>query len=239
VISRIFAYTEIEPLSLDLTQMSEEHAAALVTATDLFIATTDVFRAQALVNRLALRLDVPAVFVGIYGGGLGGEVVWIDPEHVDPCFRCVCANRYKAQERAAQTAGTPLDPSSQGADIFSVRFPDAIAGQLVIGLLTRGAPNRYGRLMDQLGDRQFIQIAMSPEFVLNGRDIVREKLGVPADRREYFTWNAIALSDPDRGQLPCVDCEQLREHRFGDVDGTPLRLTATLRPCREPEVANF
>ncbi|MEZ6055491.1 MAG: ThiF family adenylyltransferase [Planctomycetaceae bacterium] len=209
---------EVHCLTLDLTTMPEEEAALLVGGTDLFIAATDSFRAQALVNRLALIEDVPAVFIGIYAGGLGAEVVWTDPVHQLPCFRCLCSNRYAAQQQAVQRPGVSLDPSSQGADIFSVRIPDAIAGQIVVGLLTRGADNRYGRLMEHLGDRQFLQVGMSPEFELNGRDIIREKLGIAEGQSHYVAWNTIALADPDRGALPCPDCDELRVDKFGLLD---------------------
>ncbi|MEZ5942900.1 MAG: ThiF family adenylyltransferase [Planctomycetaceae bacterium] len=215
---------EVETLIRDLTKVPEDVAAKYVAGTDIFVAATDSFACQALVNRFSLMLNVPVVTVGIYAGGTGGEAVWTDPVHKLPCFRCLCANRYAAHEQQRLTApNVSLDPSSQGADIFSVRLIDAIAGQLVLGLLTQGAANRYGRLIEQLGDRQFIQLSMSPEFALNGRDIVREKLQVPAGNEAYVTWNSIALADPDRGQLPCLDCEQLRGHKFELVDGHYVR----------------
>ncbi len=238
-IHEINPLAEVHCLTLDLTQMPEDDAALLVGGTDLFIAATDSFLAQALVNRLALIENVPAVFPGIYRGALGAEVVWIDPPHQLPCLRCLCANRYIAQEQAVQQHGVSLDPSSQGVDIFGVRFPDAIAGQLSIGLLTRGAKNRYGRLMEQLSDRQFIQIGMSPEFELNGRDIIREKLGIAEDQPHYITWNAIALADPDRGQLPCRDCAELRGDRFETEAGQPVRRRSPLGHRRRPRPENL
>lgn len=208
----------VETIPLDLTQLPDDTVFELVEDTDLFLATTDSFKAQAHVNRMALATGVPAVFVGIYPGGTGGEVIWTDPEHQLPCFRCLCPSRYAAHEQAA-SSGNSLDPSSVGADIFSVRVPDAIAGQIVVGLLTRGADDRYGRLMDHIGDRQFLQISMSPEFQVNGRDIVRERLSIPAENDTYVAWAASCMSDPDQGQLPCPDCAGLRGHSFEQVDG--------------------
>ena len=110
-------------------------------------------------------INCPAVFIGIYAGGLGGEVVWIDPARRLPCFRCICSRRYEAQELAT-TAGVRVDPSSDGADIFSVRIPDAIAGQVIVGLLTQGAENRYGRLIEKLGDRQFIMTSLQYSMMI-------------------------------------------------------------------------
>ncbi|MCA9028273.1 MAG: ThiF family adenylyltransferase [Planctomycetaceae bacterium] len=207
----------VETVPLDVTGWTDEQTQALFAATDLFIAATDSFVAQAFVNRMALLRNVPAVFIGIYAGGLGAEVVWIDPRRRDCCFRCLCSKRYEVQKEA-HSGGKSLDPNSEGADIFSVRIPDAVAGQLVIGLLTLGAPNRYGRLIEQLGDRQFLQFSLSPDFKIAGRDILKEKLGIANDVESYFAWNSIAIADPDRGQLPCPDCETYRSHGFEQVD---------------------
>ena len=35
---------------------------------------------------------------------------------------------------------------------------------IVLGLLTRGADNRYGKLIEQLGDRNFLQIKIDPAW---------------------------------------------------------------------------
>lgn len=215
---------DVETIPLDCTDLDDASSCQLFLDTDLFIAATDSFKCQAYVNRLALLLNAPAVFIGIYAGGVGGEVVWIDPCRLLPCFRCICSKRYEAQQLAGAFHGAALDPSSEGADIFSVRIPDAIAGQVVIGLLTQGADNRYGRLMEHLGDRQFLQVSLSPEFQISGRDTVRSKLGIATDNPCYAGWNTISLADPDRGQLPCPDCEKYRGHRFEQVDGTWHRL---------------
>lgn len=229
---------DVETLPLDCTGLDDETSKTLFYDSDLFIAATDSFRCQAYVNRLALMLGVPAVFIGVYAGGTGGEVVWIDPVRRIPCFRCICSNRYQAQARAVQS-GSTVDPSSQGADIFSVRIPDAIAGQVIIGLLTQGADNRYGRLIEQLGDRQFLQLSLSPEFQINGRDTVRSKLGISPDNEAYLAWNTIALADPDRGQLPCEDCQKYRGHGFEQLNGVWQRIVEDVSESREPQPNNI
>lgn len=222
----------IETYPIDATQLPEEEAVALFAEVDLFVAATDSFRAQAWVNRMSLRTNTPAVFIGLYAGGAGGEVVWTNPQSLPCCFRCLCSGRYAAHEKA-DAAGKSLDPSSDGADIMSIRVPDAIAGQIILGLLTAGADNRFGRLIGQLGDRQFIQISLSPDFQVNGRDLVREKLGVPSDNDCYFTWSAMAMSDPDGGHEPCCDCEELRGHAFIKFGDRHIRsTTGTLPPMR-------
>ncbi len=196
----------------DITQMSdaeiEEHFAGL----DLLILATDRFAAQGKGNQIALRHSIAAIWVGLYPGGVAGEIIFWHPE-IDACYRCLCPKRYTAQERA-MTTGEKLDPRSDGTTILDVRLTDAIAGQLAIGLLTRGSDTRYGRLIGALGDRNFLQIKIDPDFVLAGRDVVREILQVPADNQSFFAWNSIVRSDPDRGQLYCDDCCRFRGHDF-------------------------
>lgn len=201
----------------DITKLSDEVLSAQFAGIDLLILATDRFEAQAKGNEIALRLAIPAVWVGLYPQGLGGEVAFWHPQ-LDACFRCLCANRYA--EHARQRPGeVPLDPPSDGATILDIHFVDAIAGQIAIGLLTRGSATRYGRLIDALGDRNFIQVKIDPEFRIGPRDVVRELLGVPADNDAYFCWNAVARRDPDRGQLHCEDCARLRGHEFIQQDG--------------------
>lgn len=237
-ILEISPYADVELIPLDCTELDDPASKELFGDSDLFIAATDSFRCQAYVNRLALMTPAPAVFIGIYEGGTGGEVVWIDPRRRLTCLRCLCSRRYEQQARAA-SSGISADPSSQGADIFSVRIPDAIAGQICIGLLTQGANNRYGRLIEQLGDRQFLQTTLSPEFEVNGRDIVRAKLGIGPEVDAYFAWNTIALADPDRGQLPCPDCQRYRGHQFVQRGDRWTRITTPEESACLPAAVEF
>ena len=207
----------------DFTQMSDAEIDERFGGLDLLILATDRFAAQAKGNQVALRLNIPAVWIGLYAGGVAGEVIFWH-EEIDACYRCLCAKRYEAQERA-KAAGETLDPDSAGTTICDVRLVDAIAGQVAISQLTRGSDTRYGRLIDALGDRNFIQVKIDPSFQFGGRDVVRELLGVSAENDKFFAWNTVVRRDPDRGCLPCLDCEQFRGHRFVETaDGTKLRI---------------
>ncbi|MGD9648113.1 MAG: ThiF family adenylyltransferase [Pirellulales bacterium] len=206
----------------DVTQMTDAQIDERFGGLDLLILATDRFAAQAKGNQIALKHNVAAIWIGLYPGGVAGEIIFWHPG-IDACYRCLCAKRYAAHERAAAT-GEKLDPASDGATILDVRLTDAIAGQLAIGLLTRGSDTRYGRLIDALGDRNFLQIKIDPEFMLAGRDVVREVLQVPADNTAYFAWNTIVRRDPDRGALYCDDCHRFRRHEFLPLMGIPARL---------------
>jgi len=202
----------------DITTMTDAEIDEAAGASDLLINATDSFRASARGNEIALRLGIPALWVGLYPKGLAGEVIWWTPQ-IDACHRCLCAKRYAAHEQAAAT-GRSLDPSSDGCTIFDITLLDSIAGMIAVSLLTQGANNRFGCLIQQLNDRNFIQVQIDPSWNFNGRNPIRELLGVASDSPAFFAWNTIVRSDPDRGQLPCPDCERFRGHRFvreGDV----------------------
>jgi molybdopterin/thiamine biosynthesis adenylyltransferase len=214
----------------DFCLLSDEMIDSQFADVDLLIFATDRFEAQARGNEVALRLRKPAISIGLYRQGLAGEIIFWHPE-IDACYRCLCPKRYEVQA-AARDAGESLDPPSDGATIFDVHFLDSIAGMLALGLLTRGTDNRFGRLIEQLGDRNFIQVKIDPTWTLRGRDVVRDQLGIADDCPAYFAWNAIVRSDPDNGQLPCPDCAKFRGHRFDELSGTPVRIKDTTQTAR-------
>jgi hypothetical protein len=199
---------------VDFLELSDEQLDAMFANVDLIIMCTDSFACQARGNELALRLGKPVIIVGLYARAGAGEAIWWSPD-VDglPCYRCLVPGRYGAQQRAA-AEGRSLDPPSAGATIFDIHLLDAIVGQLAIGLLTRGADNRFGRLIEQLGDRNMIQLKIDPTWTFAGRDVFREQLQVPDGVDTLFAWTAIARRDPDRGRLYCPDCARYRGRTF-------------------------
>lgn len=202
----------VQCFNRDVTTMTDDELAEAFADINLLINATDSFQAHAFGNVVALKFGIPSLWIGLYPGGAGGEVVFGDRD-ILPCYRCLCAKRYAAHEQAA-AEGRSLDPSSHGCTIFDISHLDAIAGDIAVGLLTRGADNRLGRLIDQLNGRNFIQVQFDPTWNFNGRNPIRERLGVTADNPTFFAWTATVLSDPDRGQLPCRDCEKYRGHSF-------------------------
>lgn len=199
----------------------------LFAHTNLFVAATDYFPAQARVNEVATRLGIPAIFIGLYAGAQGGEIAWWKPD-LDSCFRCLMSKRYEAHAQAAKE-GRSLDPVSDGADIFSIQLLDAIAGQLALGLLTHGSQTRFSTLIDQLGTgamaRNFLQVKIDPGFMFAGRDIFREQLQIPESCDAYFAWNTIVRQDNPLVQSGCRDCTLYRGHYWkADCHGILLRV---------------
>jgi molybdopterin/thiamine biosynthesis adenylyltransferase len=227
MIRQINADAEVTCLPLDFTAMTEEETDLHVGGSDLLLLCTDSFAAQAHGNEVALRLNTSAVWVGLYAGGRAGEIIFWHPD-LDACFHCLTARRYSAHAAAARE-GRSLDVQSAGATVLDIDLLDAIAGQVAVGLLTRGAPNRFGCLIDQLGDRNFLQLKIDPTYRWNGRDIIREQLQVPEETDTFFAWNTIVRRDPQTNCTePCPDCARYRGHHWVPGDnGSLLRVKPT------------
>jgi hypothetical protein len=197
---RINPDLRIEPHARDFCSFSDEEIDRHFGRTDLFVFAVDNLKANARGNEVALRLRKAAVWSGVYARGAGGEVAFWHPHRPLPCFRCLCAARYRSHER-----GAVMNQPAESADVLSVQFVDSIAGMIAVGLLTRGAPTFYGRLIEELADRNFLHVKVH-DWTWRGRDVVREQLRIPADCDAFCAWSTAARRDPDGGKPPCPDC---------------------------------
>ena len=68
-------------------QIGSENLRAMFKDATLVIAATDDPRAQTLINRCAVAADTAALFIGLYRGAKGGEVVFSIPQATG-CFTC-------------------------------------------------------------------------------------------------------------------------------------------------------
>lgn len=192
---------EVETHTLNYCTLSDEEHDRLFGHTSLFIFSTDFFPAQAKGNQVAIRLQVPALFIGLYKGGRAGEVIFWHPEVTPACYRCICGSRYQAFSQGQGNV------SSTGGTIFDLRIVDAVAGHIGLGLLTPGADNRYGNLIKQLGNRNLLQMKNDPNYTLNGKDIFRQYLG---DNPANFSFSTIALAM--ERESDCPDCSSMHSN---------------------------
>lgn len=186
----------VETHETDLCALADADIDRIFGPCDVLIFGTDSFAAQARANQIALRLGKPAVWIGLYTGGRAGEIVFHIPGVTPACYRCICSARYRAH-----SSGVSDKTSSQGGTILDLRLVDAIAGQIAVGALTRGADNRFGKLIDQLGNRNLLQVKIDPGYTLNGKDIFARHLG---DGPANFSFTTIAL--PMERDPNCPDC---------------------------------
>jgi hypothetical protein len=203
---RINPEVEVNSLIRDFCELSQEEIDEHMGQADLAILATDFFPAQARGNLEALRQGKPAIWIGLYRQGRAGEIVYHVPGITPACYRCICGKRYEAFSAHGRGGGTASGgPATQipsdGGTIFDLHLLDAIAGQIAVGILTSGSDNRMGRLIRQLGNRNFLQVKSDPEYRLGDRDIFGEYLGHhPAN----FSFSTIAL--PMAADPECPDC---------------------------------
>ena len=196
-LKRINPDVEVEVVNRDFCEIDQVEFDELFGHTDLFILAADEFVAQARGNTEAQRLGKPALWIGLYTAGRAGEIIYHVPGVTPACYRCIASSRYAAF--AAQAPG--IHVPSDGGTIFDLHLVDAVAGQIAVGILTRGADNRMGRLIDQLGDRNLLQVKIDPEWRLGDRDIFAERFG---DDPANFAFNTMAL--PMEQEADCPDC---------------------------------
>jgi molybdopterin/thiamine biosynthesis adenylyltransferase len=111
---------------------------AAIRAAHLVIAATDDPAAQRALDRFAYARGRPALFVGLYAGAQGGEIVMTVPERT-PCYLCATRTRLGA-ERAGGAVSTEVDYGTArlraeialGADVHHVA---SAAVKLALSLL--------------------------------------------------------------------------------------------------------
>ncbi|WP_242392362.1 ThiF family adenylyltransferase [Anaeromyxobacter oryzisoli] len=87
------AVEALEPAALD----------ALVRGADLVVAATDDPGAQRALDRFAYARGKPALFVGLYAGARGGEVVVSVPERT-ACYLCATRSRHEVERAGGRVA---------------------------------------------------------------------------------------------------------------------------------------
>lgn len=197
---RINPGVTVETMHADICTLSDEDVEVSFGHTDLTVWGTDSHHAQARGNLIAQQLGISSIWIGLYAKAAAGEIIHHVPGVTPACYRCICSSRYEAFAAAGPQTGTQ-QPTSDGGTILDLRLVDAIAGYIAVGILTRGADNRFGQLIDSLGDRNLQQVKIDPEYRLGNRDIFAEYLG---DHPANFSFTTIAVPmEPESG---CPDC---------------------------------
>lgn len=213
-LKRINPNVRVDCLLRDFCELSTAEVDEHLGSADLLVFATDSFPAQARGNVEALRLKKPAIWIGLYRGARAGEIIYTAPGVTRACFRCIASSRYAIFENSVHAPTSPVNIPSTGGTIFDLHLVDAIAGQIALGLLTRGAPNRFGRLIDQLGQRNLLQVKIDPDYTLGEPDLFHKHLGNdPAN----FSFTTLAMT-----MEPEVDCKDCRCRRRSTPVFAPL-----------------
>ena len=201
---------DVKIFPLDVTKISADEKQSVFAGSDLVLGLTDNHAAQSTASQLAIQHGCEFMSVGIYPGGQGGEIFRM--RRNDPaCYREMFPHRFD-QHEAANVAGKSLDPTSDGSPISVGTLVDSIACDVALGMLTAGADNRYGRLMNQLGNRQLLVVKIDPAWETSpGRDLVRNELGIDPKNPCYFAYSTIAMAAAsDSITETCPDCKKYR-----------------------------
>lgn len=169
----------------------------------LLCGLTDSFEAQARINRLALQYGIPALCAQVYASGEGAEVTFSHPDVTPACQRCVLGSRYRAYlEQNFQNNVT-----SDGTPIFSTTRLNAIKGFVGLALLQHGSKHpRWNQLLQRIGNRNLIQIRMSPELPL---DVFDRVFGGGDQSRQLFDETVWLPQQPEgleTNHPTCPDC---------------------------------
>lgn len=195
ILHQINPEVEVDFHTKDFCKLSRGELDEILGQTNLLIMGTDFFPAQAKGNLEALRLGIPALFIGLYKSGCASEIIYYLPGITPACYRCICSSRYIA----FQSGQTSI--SSDGGTILDLHLTDAIAGQIAVGILTNGAVNRMGKLISKLGNRNLLQIKIDPDYRMGDKDIFGKYLG---NHPANFSFTTIAL--PMEQEKDCPDC---------------------------------
>lgn len=163
------AGAEISDSTCRLQEMDRAKLSAAVRDADLLIAATDDPQTQALINRISQHFGVPAVFVGLYRGAEGGEVVMSMPG-LTPCMECYAGSkRFNAVDSVERSkdygTGRLEGEPGLGSDIA---FLTAAATKLALTILSAGSCEKTTArqfLIDALSHQlSVVTFGMVPEY---------------------------------------------------------------------------
>jgi molybdopterin/thiamine biosynthesis adenylyltransferase len=189
----------VAALQEDFCRLPDERLKGLLAEADLLLMTTDHHPAQARGALAGLVCAVPVVLGALYRRGRAGEIVFTYPGETRACYRCITRGRYEHVARN-RTGGTG---DAAGSLPFAAGVIDNILGHLAVGILhrRRGAGNAYARWIDRLGQRNFIQTRMDPDYRLGDEDIFGDVFG---RGEKLFAFDTIwQRGEPHPG---CPDC---------------------------------
>lgn len=230
----------------------------LPTAT-LLCAFTDTFAAQARIARLGLHLRVPVLSATVYREGRGAEITFAASGVTPACIRCAQSSRYRAYVQE----GFVNDVTSHGTPLWATARLNSAKAPIALALLHRTstvttadhpATQRYGQLLDDVGDRNLVLISLDTDPLGSlGIPVFADAIAAsPAMRTLDLTlWRRPTPDRPGGAAPTCPDCggsgdfdalegtfldtrpmpDAWGEQRFPVAESSPVTTVAALR-CR-------
>jgi len=172
----------------------------------ILIMASDYHPVQARGNRIALENDVSVFWVGIYGMGKAGEIIFYVPGFDLPCYRCITETRYRFFDKNRLINHLRGDSSGAGRSSglpMAASFIDAILSHLIIGYIHfETETNQHGRLFHRLlaEKRNLIQCQLDPDYMLNDSENIFSQIQGP----DLIAFNT--LFQQESRNADCIDC---------------------------------
>lgn len=206
---------KVVPLARNFLEMGEEELSTLAQDASLLMFMCDDFFAQARGNRLALKLQKPAIFAMMYEQARCCEITFMIPGVTPACHRCATSNRYKAylEEGFENTVG------SQGSMIFQTHMLNDLIGMITLAILHHGTKGL--EFSDWFGDtweRNFVQFRLNPKHQVGLFPKIYDR---PQSVAFEAIWQKVEHECPPK-YASCPDCGGFGNLRLAKIDGTHL-----------------
>lgn len=158
----------VTAMQAEIGTLRSETLLSAIREADLVIAATDDNAAQQRLNHLAYWAGIPAIFVGLYEGAAGGEVIVVREGLA--CWECATVGvRDTVGAVSVQPAtnyGTGRLTAVPGL-LTDIHLVSAAAGKMALALLhTPGDPARVSRFLDRpfAGDENYALFGTEPDY---------------------------------------------------------------------------
>lgn len=171
----------------------------------LICGCTDSFHAQARSANLAMKYVTCYLAAQLYAGGEAAEIYFSYPGITNSsCPRCALSSRYEAYAN-----GYKNDVTSDAAPIFATDRVNSLKGQIALMLLLYHEDDncRYSSMLDQIADRNFIQINMSPTASEHlGLNIFKDTMNPEFAFFDETAWIPQVPNNEENGFKTCPLC---------------------------------
>ena len=169
----------------------------------LICGCTDNFFAQARAALLSLKYGTPFLAAQLYEKGQAAEILFTYPGVTPACPRCILAPRYHAY----LSEGYENQVGSTGAPIFATQRVNALKTALSLMLFLYKESGPFSGMLDEVADRNMLQIRMSPDPSSPVQPLFQRHLG--ASPYTFFDETLWIKTIPEDD---CPDC-----HGLGDL----------------------
>jgi len=159
-LQRINPRMEVVRYHEDIFQWPDELLDSRLGDVSAFVESTDRRSAKLMTNELALRLLVPAIFLGCYEEARGGEVFWTIPGTGGACYAClregltVPPKNHQIDYSRAQHAEDYVGEPGLHAAVDQITN---VGAQIVVAVLLRDEPDsQLGQLITP--QRQYLLV---------------------------------------------------------------------------------